>query len=342
MPALVQDLVSAQAEHRWESPAIVFRGDALTYGTVDQRAGQLARVLRESGCRRGDRVGVLADHSPETVIALLAACKADCTYVPLDPAGPPTRVGKITQRTDPRCLLISVSGGWMLEVLIERGLIDASMPIGSLDVDLIQGRLFQTTFSMTDVMTLPDRPIGYRNWPDDPAYVVCPAASDITSPDVVITHHDICEFVSWANEYFGVEPGDRHAAYTPLNPDVTIADALGTLAAGATHYPVPQRLATPEHLPAFIRDAELTQWCSTPSTLTQIARHHAVRVEEFRALKRVLWCGGPFSPKALRHWMARLPHAAFTNLYSAKEPFIGAGRCIAARAIAASARRPRN
>src|SRR5207253_753730 len=52
------------------------------------------------------------------------------------------------------------------------------------------------------------------------------------------------------------------------------------------------------------------------------ARECDVRPNDFPALKRLLWCGEVFYTPALRYWMRRLPHAAFTNLYGPTEATI--------------------
>jgi acyl-coenzyme A synthetase/AMP-(fatty) acid ligase len=47
-----------------------------------------------------------------------------------------------------------------------------------------------------------------------------------------------------------------------------------------------------------------------------------VQFNDFPSLRRLLWCGEVFAPPALRHWMARLPHVTFTNLYGPTETTI--------------------
>jgi acyl-coenzyme A synthetase/AMP-(fatty) acid ligase len=47
-----------------------------------------------------------------------------------------------------------------------------------------------------------------------------------------------------------------------------------------------------------------------------------VRDHDFPALERLIWCGEVFPVPALRYWMQRVPHAAFTNLYGPTEATI--------------------
>ena len=71
-----------------------------------------------------------------------------------------------------------------------------------------------------------------------------------------------------------------------------------------------------------MRDSAVTQWFSVPSVLTLIAQFDVVRDNDFPALERLLWCGEVFPTRALRYWMARLPHVTFTNLYGPTEATI--------------------
>src|SRR5438034_5516487 len=53
-----------------------------------------------------------------------------------------------------------------------------------------------------------------------------------------------------------------------------------------------------------------------------MAKFDVIRYNDFPALKRLLWCGEVFATPALIHWMKRLPHVSFTNLYGPTETTI--------------------
>ena len=101
MISLLHETVSRQAETRPDATAVVMDGQQLTYGELEASSNRLARLLRDTGCRRGDRVGLLIPKSPEAVLAMFGAMKADCTYVPIDVASPATRVEKILRSCEP-------------------------------------------------------------------------------------------------------------------------------------------------------------------------------------------------------------------------------------------------
>src|SRR5438445_5611556 len=102
---LLQQGVTAQAEARPEATALVFKGTRLTYGALEEASNRLARALKEAGCRRGDRVGLLMPKSLEAIVAMLGALKADAIYVPMDPASPAARQARVLEVSDCRCIL---------------------------------------------------------------------------------------------------------------------------------------------------------------------------------------------------------------------------------------------
>ena len=77
MSHLLQHWVTEQATRRPDAGALVFQERRVSYGELEARSNRLARLLKDAGCARGDRVCLLSPKSPETIVAILAALKAD-------------------------------------------------------------------------------------------------------------------------------------------------------------------------------------------------------------------------------------------------------------------------
>jgi amino acid adenylation domain-containing protein len=323
MTQRLPDWVTTRAEHRPEATALVFEGEGLTYGQLEEVSNQVARALREGGCARGDRVCLLMPKSPAAIVGILGALKAGCIYVPLDPSSPPARLAKMLRACDSRWLLVrGPVAGLLDEVLRETG--SGPTPhIGALDLDRTKGELFCSEFSLPDLASYSGAPLDSRTGRDDPAYILFTSGSTGTPKGVVITHSNVIHFVEWANGYFGTDDSDRTSGHPPLHFDLSTYDIFGTFAAGAQLHLVPPQLSLlPNKLAEFIRASRLTQWFSVPSILSYMAKFDVVRFNDFPTLRRLLWCGEVFPTPALIYWMRRLPHVRFTNLYGPTEATI--------------------
>jgi non-ribosomal peptide synthetase component F len=88
----LHQLFESQADTQAQNPAIIDRSNIISYGEVEARSNQLARLLRRRGVVCGERVGLLLPRSPELYIAILAILKAGGAYIPLDPEYPADRI----------------------------------------------------------------------------------------------------------------------------------------------------------------------------------------------------------------------------------------------------------
>lgn len=61
-------------------------GTVYSYGQLQEAAGRYARLLRAIGVKKGDRVAVQTDKSPQTVFFYLGCLQAGAVYVPLNVA----------------------------------------------------------------------------------------------------------------------------------------------------------------------------------------------------------------------------------------------------------------
>ena len=323
MPSLLQQLVTGQAERRPEQTAIVYQQERLSYGELEENSNRLAHLLKEAGCRRGDRVGFLIPKTPAAITVILGILKADCAYVPLDTSSPAPRLGKIIDACAPRFI---IAGGAVTSLLDELMADDSrrdEIAIGWTGEGRIEANNFKASFSREDLGTYSSEPLDYQNASTDAAHILFTSGSTGAPKGVVITHSNVIHFINWAAEYFGPKPTDRISSHPPLHFDLSTFDIYGTLGAGAQLHIVPTELnLLPHKLAEFIRASELTQWFSVPSVLNFMAKAEVVNQDDFPALERLLWCGEVFPTPPLIYWMRRLPHVKFTNLYGPTEATI--------------------
>lgn len=293
--------------------------ERLTYGDLTRLSGRLAARLVDAGVEPGDRVGILLPKRPMAIVAMHAVLEAGGVYVALDVEGPALRLARIVDSAEPRLILSVPEARDRLDAVDE---LLALPPVWSLEAEPIAGERVQSELARGE-WDLDADPPGVRVDPGDPAHLIFTSGSTGQPKGVVVTHRAVAAAVAWNLRQFGTEPNDRVSCHAPLHFDQSTADVYATLAAGAELHLVPAALnLNPRALAALIRDRELTQWCSVPSVLAYMAKFDAVGEGDFPALKRVLWGGEALPTLVLVHWMRRLPHVSFTNLYGPTETTI--------------------
>ena len=323
MPELLQDWVTLQAERRPEATAVVLRGEKLTYGELEAISSQLAGVLREQGCQRGDRVCLLMPKSPLAIACLLGIYKADCIYVPLDPASPASRLSKIITSCENRWILAAGPVTTQLQELLPQIAAAKAPKLAWLGPARNSRGNLQSGFTLEDVRRQQVRSILRRNRPSDAAHILFTSGSTGTPKGVVITHANVMTFISWAKTHFGLDASDRLSGHPPLHFDLSVFDIFGAFSAGAQlHLAPPEFNLLPNKLADWIRESRLTQWFSVPAVLNYMTKFDVIRAHDFPELRRVLWCGEVLPTPSLIYWMRRLPHASFTNLYGPTETTI--------------------
>jgi amino acid adenylation domain-containing protein len=321
---LLQEWLTRQAQSRSGAPALHWKGKTVTYGELERQANRLAWMLVQQGCARGDRVALLLPKGPLAIASMLAVLKADCSYTPLDPANPATRIARVLGALECRCVLAVVSTGELLLDALQQ-LRHAALPappVGLLESE-IDALACGAQFGLDDLAACPAEPPQSRNGSQDPAHILFTSGSTGIPKGVVITHANVIHFVEWAVRHFGMGPTDRVSGHSPLHFDLSTFDVYGAFAAGATLYPIPAEAnLLPHKLALLIEDARLTQWFSVPSILNHMAKLDVVRPGALPSLRRVLWCGERFPASGLMYWMQRLPKVQFTNLYGPTETTI--------------------
>ncbi len=298
MTYLLQRLLTEAAARRPDRPAIAADGSQLTYAELDQLSNKVARALLRLGVAPGDRVGVLAAKSADSVAGIYGALKAGACYVPLDPKAPAERLSYVVRDCGAAVILTEETRKSQAAALAQGA---AIVP-------------------WTAAATESAGPCEERAIETDLAYILYTSGSTGTPKGVMISHRNSLTFVEWAAAAAGLTERDRVCSPAPLHFDLSVFDVFATCHATACLAVLPDGAATfPVSIAQWLERERISVWYSVPSVLTLLACFGKLAQFDLSGLRTVIFAGEVFPPKYLARLMAELPRARYLNWYGPTE-----------------------
>ncbi|MDP4146799.1 MAG: amino acid adenylation domain-containing protein, partial [Bacillota bacterium] len=119
----IYELFEEQVEKTPENIALVYEEKELSYKKLNERANQLARVLRKKGVGPDKIVGIMVERSLEMIVGIMGILKAGGAYLPIDPDYPNERIEYMLEDSKTDILLTqtpllgkSEFGGCIIEI----------------------------------------------------------------------------------------------------------------------------------------------------------------------------------------------------------------------------------
>ena len=293
-------LVQDQVRRTPDAPAVSCDGVTLTYRQLDRRADRLAARLAGAGAGPEQVVGVLAERSPELVVALLAVLKTGAAYAAFEPDLPAPRLRQ--QLAD--------SGASI--VLAQPGLQD-QLPDGAVVLPLAE----PTGADAADPADDSDGPTrtGVEVHPDALAYVSFTSGSTGVPKGACVPHRAVSRLVQqpdWA--HFG--PGDVFLQLAPVAFDASTLEIWGALTTGASLAVHPAGPVSTSRLAGTLVDARVTVAWLTAGLFDRMVRGH---LDSFAGLRHVLAGGDVVPANRVRELLNAHPGLVFSNGYGPTE-----------------------
>ncbi|AZK48670.1 non-ribosomal peptide synthase/polyketide synthase [Paenibacillus lentus] len=287
----IHGLFEQQVREHPDRIAIAQEEESLTYQELNERANQVAHYLRKKGIARDQFVGIMADRSIQTVIALLGVLKAGGAYVPIDPEYPEER----------QQYILADSG---VSLLLTRSTyaVPAEFTGGRVNLEAVIGG--------AEPVTDPD-PV---NDARDLAYMIYTSGSTGQPKGVMIEHQGVCNFTLVAEPY-GIVPGGHVLQFASFSFDASVGEIFPTLLTGATlHMASKELLLSGAGFVAWLRERKIQSMLLPPSVL------RALPLEPLPDLKVVITAGESCSPDLVKQWGSG---RSFINAYGPTEATVG-------------------
>jgi amino acid adenylation domain-containing protein len=293
--ASIDQLFAEQVGKTPDAIAIECGDTQWSYRELDQRANQLAQILRQTGVTPETLVGLFLDRSPELFAGMLAILKVGGAYVPIDPAYPAER----------RAVMLAP-----VPIVITTKRYSNAFSVGSARVIYVEDiATCPAAISATQFERLSHPSTG-----DSIAYVIYTSGSTGKPKGVMVPHRGVIRLFRGSN-FLNIGPADVVAQ--TLNPcfDASVQEIWGALLHGARLVILDNEvLLSPRRFKQALQEYKITAWMTTTALFNLMA--HEVP-EAFAKLTYVVFGGEAADPKSVSRV---LQHGAPTHLFNAYGP----------------------
>lgn len=303
---LLHEMFEKNASQNPDAVAVICDDRQVTYKELNERTNSLARAIRDAGSSPEEPIGILVKRDIEMVMAVVAASKANCMYIPFESTHPNSRIVK------------------------EIDDLHISKIITTEDQkEKLEGIKAETGF-IKDVFTVENYSDGTVDNPDNNinsdahAYVIFTSGSTGKPKGVVVSHKPVVNVIEYLNRQYDIGKNDRMLFVTSLCFDLSVYDIWGMLAAGGIIEIVPaDKMGDHHYLMKRLCSGDITVWDSAPSVIQQLMPLFDEYSEGSRSrLKRIL-TGGDWVDLNLSKEIKKIsPNCKVTALGGATEATI--------------------
>ncbi|MFD2168469.1 amino acid adenylation domain-containing protein [Tumebacillus lipolyticus] len=292
----IQQLFEAQVLQTPEAVAVQHQEKQVTYRELNERANQLAHVLRRQGVGPDVLVGLCMERSLEMVIGLLGILKAGGAYVPLDPNYPAERLAFMLEDTQ-------------VAVLLTQEHLCTSLPEHHAEVICLDS---EWSAKIAGEST---NNLACLNRLQDLAYVSYTSGSTGRPKGVCVPHRGVVRLVKSTN-YIQFDREDVFLQFAPISFDAATFEIWGSLLNGAKLVIFPAHLPTLAELGRTLTDYQVTSIFLTTALFNQMVEH---QLDDLQSVRQLLTGGEVMSVPHVKLALERLPNCRLSNVYGPTE-----------------------
>ena len=295
-PPQLSHWLRAAASRAAQACAVHTAGEQLSYAQLHAATVALAAELRAKGFVAGDRIGIAATRSTQTIVAILATIEAGLGYVPLDLSYPPDRLQAMLEDATPRAVLGE-----------PRALAQLGAAVGR--------------FPTLQDPAPADRPAPHAATPEL-AYVLFTSGSTGRPKGVAMEALPLRHLIAWHARHPRLGQVARVLQFAPLSFDVHFQEIFSTLACVGTLVLLPEaQRRDPALLHAALIENRVERIFVPYVALQMIA--DAARETVPHDLRDVISAGEQLQvTPAIRSLFLRLPGAELHNHYGPTESHV--------------------
>lgn len=303
-----------------DAPALACGGTTLTYQDFAQYSVNLAGLLqtgwqRDRPTDQPPRVGVLASRSLDACVALIGACWAGATYVPISPKLPPERIRSILALSGLAALVTDQPGAKLLDA----ALLSACPPLVITPKPLNLPAAGGGDRRLLDLASMPPCEITEPAFASvsQTAYIIFTSGTTGTPKGVMIDCGAIHHYAAMIAQHLDIRPTDRALETCELSFDFSVHNMFSAWQAGASLHILPSSQTM--NALKFAKSSGITLWNSVPSLVALLNQLKVLKPGELDGLRLTVFGGESLSDGVVNTWRTVAPNARIHNLYGPTE-----------------------
>jgi amino acid adenylation domain-containing protein len=300
-----------------QAPAVVCDGQSLTYAELGERAAVLAgRITDNPGWRRNNgqpwRIGILASRGIDACVALLGACWAGATYVPISLKQPEERILSLLDQCGLSAIIADDLG---MKLLTGRLLAACPRPVIHTSSGAAGDRTTESVQSVANPQTVLNEPALMTA--SDTAYIIFTSGTTGVPKGVMISTGAVRHYVATIVKQLGLRATDRALETCELSFDFSVHNMFSTWEAGASLHILPANKVM--NAAKFVRNSGLTVWNSVPSLAGMLRQVKALTPASLAGLRVTVFGGEQLPASTVTAWQSAAPNSVIVNLYGPTE-----------------------
>lgn len=316
---LVHEFLEDSASRFPDKGAVFHLGTWRTYREIEEQANALAHLLSGLGAKKGDRVALCIENSPEYVATYYAILKAGGITVAVNTENTAADVGYIVRDCGARLFVTNqrqfakigpalAEGGPVERVLLWSAVRQgADTKAGAFVVPLpgsLEGQ--------------PRQAPGRRLLGQDIASIVYTSGSTGQPRGAVLSHRNIVSNVRSIVEYLRLTSDDRIMVVLPFHY-IYGKSLLNTHFAVGGSVVIDNRFVYPAAVLQTMREQSVTGLAGVPSTFTILLNRSLLKGQKFPSLRYVTQAGGAMAPAVQKEVAQAFAPARLFIMYGATE-----------------------
>ncbi|WP_461673153.1 non-ribosomal peptide synthetase [Priestia megaterium] len=298
---LIHQLFEEVATEFSDNIAVVCENEKITYKELNEKANQLARLLRKEGVKANEIVSIMTYPSVEMIIGILGTLKAGAAYLPIDPEYPVERIQYILQDSNSKCLLTQRSLINTIETDLNKVILDDKTNYSGENSNLI---------SVNSVQDL--------------VYVIYTSGTTGKPKGVQLEHRNLVNYVNWFVNQGEIKSRDKSMLVSSFAFDLGYTSLYSSLLSGSQLHLVQKDLYLhPLKFWNYINNKQITFIKLTPSLLSGLVQ--GLEGIKNNSTLRLVVCGGEsIRYSDVEKFHEYFPETIVMNHYGPTEATIGA------------------